>query len=155
MSAFPTGPHVNAAFLCEKVLTEQDGVNSYIRVVDRFVRQVVSPEQPMEIPPMQVSTVLAIVLKPDRALGSFQIAVELEKPSGEKVPGHEFTVNFSGGPNAGVNVHVQLQVALDEAGLWWIDLLGGEGRQLMSRVPMELQDQWIKGQVMPGPSPQP
>ena len=48
---FEQGPYLSAAFFCEKVLVEQDGVKSAIRIVDRVTRTVVHPNPPPEMEP--------------------------------------------------------------------------------------------------------
>jgi hypothetical protein len=40
------GPYIGAAFLCEKILQEKDGVLSAIRIVDRITHSAVGPEAP-------------------------------------------------------------------------------------------------------------
>ena len=40
---FATGPYLEAAFFCEKVLQEIDGTKSAIRIVDRINRQIPGP----------------------------------------------------------------------------------------------------------------
>jgi len=151
MTAFPTGPYINGAFLCERVLTEQDGVNTYVRVVDRFTRGLISPER-VQLGPLPVELTLVLLLKPGEARGAFEIALDIEKPSGERRTAQEFNVNFPGGQAGGVNAHVDLNLQLDQPGLWWIDVLGGPQRRLMTRVSAELIDQWIRSATPPGPT---
>lgn len=42
MGAFG-GPFLSAALLCEKVLVEQDGIKSAIRIIDRVTHAVLGP----------------------------------------------------------------------------------------------------------------
>lgn len=98
MSAFENGPYLTAAFLCEKVLTEGDRVCSYIRVVDKIVTQVVSPERPSDFPPQVVQLVMVIRLLPGQARGSFPLEIVAELPSGQEGPSQALTIPFSGGP---------------------------------------------------------
>lgn len=39
---FATGPYLNAALICEKMLREADGVLSPIRIIDRYTLNVVT-----------------------------------------------------------------------------------------------------------------
>lgn len=142
MTAFDTGPYISAALFCERVLQESDGVASYIRVVDRFVRRVVAvPGTPL--PPQRIEGFVVVVLKPGQARGAFSLGMRLEKPSGEQGPAQMVTVHFSGGPANGVNVHIQTALDLDQEGVYWLDILGGDNQLLMSRVPLELQVQRV------------
>ena len=144
MTAFATGPYICAALLCERVLIEQDGVGSYIRVVDTFIRAI--PKEQFDggaFPPQQVNVTLVLNLKPGEAKGSFMVGLRLEKPSGLQKPIGDLNVHFSGGANSGANVHVGLELELDEEGLWWIDVLGGDDQVLMTRIPAELRIQRV------------
>lgn len=44
------GPYLKAALLCEKVLQEQDGVVTLVRIIDRFVTQVPSGKEVKSVP---------------------------------------------------------------------------------------------------------
>jgi hypothetical protein len=153
MNAFETGPYLNGAFLCERVLTEADGTNTYVRVIDRIARQIVAPERPTAPLPHKVMLILVLLLKHGEGRGPFAVALRIERPSGEQQTIHERTINLGGPAGGGVNFHFGLELDMDQAGLWWIDVLGGETLKLMTRVPLELQDQWMKGGPTPGPSP--
>lgn len=156
MTAYETGPHVNAAFLCERVLTEADGTNTYVRIVDRVSRQMVSPERPEgQWPAMQVRLTYALVLKSGEARGTHKAAVVIRRPPDLEQARQEFDVSLPPQPNAGVNYHFQLDLELDEPGVWWIDFYFGDDQRLLSRTPLELQDLWTQGVPTPGPSPQP
>jgi hypothetical protein len=155
MSVFDSGPYLTAAFCCERVLTEVDGVNSYVRVVDRVARQVIGPEPPQGLPPYAVHLVLVLQLKAGEARGTFPLWLEIERPSGQRGPTQAQTLHFSGGPQNGVNLHVGMNLAFDQQGIWWIDVLGGDQRVLMTRVPLEFQDLWVMGPQVQGPSSPP
>jgi hypothetical protein len=144
MPGFPTGPYVCAALLCERVLIEQDGVSSYIRVVDTFVRAVDKQQVAgAAFPAQMVNVTLVLNLKPGEAKGSFMIGLRLEKPSGLQKPIGDLNVHFAGGANSGANVHAGLELELDEEGLWWIDVLGGDEQVLLTRIPAELRIQRV------------
>lgn len=61
------GPYLAAAFLCEKVLIEQDGVQSAIRIVDRFFQNVTSigGQVPATMPPLAVSLQMLLIRRLD------------------------------------------------------------------------------------------
>lgn len=144
MTAFETGPYLAAAFLCERVLMEQDGVPSFIRVVDVFTRPVVTENPSDPLPPEVVVCTLAVTFKPGDARGSFDVALRIEKPSGEQQEMGAFNVHFDGGPARGANVFVNLELEMDQEGVWWIDVLGGPQQRLMTRIPAELRYQRLR-----------
>jgi len=41
-----TGPYLQAALLCERVMQEKDGVLSVIRIIDRVIHTAMGPETP-------------------------------------------------------------------------------------------------------------
>jgi len=53
------GPYLSGAFLCEKALHEADGVNSFIRMVDRWT--VTGPTEGM--PATAIQATLVVVFK--------------------------------------------------------------------------------------------
>jgi hypothetical protein len=128
--ADPAGPHLTAALICERVLNEQDGVVSAIRVIDRVF--FVTDEDGNPLMPQQPFT-LFISLKAGAARGSFKLAVELEKPSGEQVPMLEAPV-FLEGEDRGVNIVLNAAFEPDTAGLYWFDVFF-EGERL-TRIPL-------------------
>src|SRR5438552_2529043 len=79
---FAGGPYIRVATLCERVLQEQDGVVSLIRVVDRFTQTAAGPSVPAEMPPLTISTTLVVNLSSGQARGSYEIAFRIEHPSG-------------------------------------------------------------------------
>jgi hypothetical protein len=74
------GPFISAALLCEKVLIEQDGVKSVIRIVDRVTRTVIGPNPPETMEPFDYEIALLVRLKSGWARGSYLLRVELVKP---------------------------------------------------------------------------
>jgi hypothetical protein len=152
-----TGPHVTLAAFCERILTEQDGVLSLIRVVDRLTQTASGPEPPEQMPPFLVGALtlkLIVAIKADQAKGRFTIKLVVEDPSGSRVPVNEQDVNLS--PGGGVNLIIEPTLAIQHEGIYWFDvLLGGPNDQqdeLMTRVPLEVQYQRQRGAVPPQPS---
>lgn len=60
---FEGGPYLSAAFLCEKVLTEADGVKSAIRIFDRTTHTIAGPAPPTEMQPFDYEFMLFIRFK--------------------------------------------------------------------------------------------
>lgn len=125
------GPFLNTAMICERVLQEQDGVASAIRIIDRII--FLTDEEGTPIVPQHPFT-LFLNFKSGSARGSFKIAVRMESPSGQQVPVIETTAFFEG-EERGVNLVGQtLFEPSDGAGLYWFDVLF-EGEQL-TRIPL-------------------
>jgi hypothetical protein len=137
----PGGPYVQAALLCEKLLTDADGVQSYIRVIDRVTVGAMGSEPPEEMPTQQLDFILCITFKSGDARGRHTLKIRPEKPSGEQLPAIEIGLNLEG-QERGNNVNVDLRgVPFDLEGLWWFDVLFGDNGTLMTRVPLRLQYQ--------------
>lgn len=138
-----TGPHLILAVLCEKVLHEQDGVLSLIRIVDALTQTASGPEPPEQMPPF-VATDLTMVIsvKADQARGRFGIRVRPEAPSGAQLPAIVQGINLQPGAAKGVNLVMPLQIAIDQEGTYWFDVfLTGPAPQpdrLLTRVPLNI-----------------
>jgi hypothetical protein len=135
------GPHLNAALICERVLAEQDGVLSPIRLIDRAF--FITGEDGAPLNP-QLPFTLMISLKSGSARGSYTIQVRMEKPSTEQVPLLEAPVFFEG-EERGANLIVQTALVPDGPGLYWFDVLFEQQR--ITRIPMRViyQSQPVAG----------
>ncbi|MGC4050626.1 MAG: hypothetical protein QM757_14720 [Paludibaculum sp.] len=144
---FEHGPYVKVASLVETPLVDTDGVLSLIRVVDGFGLMVHGPDAPEQLPAMLFGNnqyglgngiKLVVVLVPGEARGSFQFALRVEKPSGQRMPAIEHTVHLEGGEKA-TNIIVDFGMSVDEGGdgLYWIDCLFTG--KLIARVPLRIQ----------------
>ena len=116
---FADGPHLQAAVLCEKVLVEQDGVKSAIRMFDRHTRTTAGPTPPMEMEPFTMDANLLLRFKSGSARGTYQLQVNLQKPSGESIQPVNGTVHFEGEDDRGTDVVANLVLELDMTGLYW------------------------------------
>jgi hypothetical protein len=133
---FDTGPFVNVAVFCEKVLQEQDGVLSVIRIVDQIGIEAEGPDAPDVLPPGTIQTTLLVCLKAGQARASQKIQVVLESPDGSRKLGPELAVNFSPGPGGGANVIMPTAIEVTSAGLYWADVNVND--RLMARVPLQI-----------------
>jgi hypothetical protein len=146
-----SGPFVQAALICEKMLTSNDGVLSPIRVIDRVTISAGGSEPPAEMPPSQVDFILCIMLKSGDARGRHVLKLRGEKPSGEQLPALEVNLNFEGA-DRGNNVNIDLKgIVFDMEGLWWFDVLFGDNETILTRVPLRLlyQSQRVVGTGQP------
>jgi hypothetical protein len=130
------GPYLSAAFLCEKVLEEKDGVKSAIRIIDRIIHTVVHPFPPEKMEPFDYPVCLYILLKSGDARGPMTLRVTLVKPSGESPPPLEQTVVFEGEEDRGVDIIGNLTINFDQPGIYWFDVELG-GIQL-TRIPLRV-----------------
>ena len=119
---FERGPYLAAAVLCERVLTEQDGVNSLIRIVDRITHTATGPEPPLTLQPFSYPLWLYISFKSGSARGVKDLIIRIQKPSGDSPPAQALPVNFEGEDDRGANLIVQLQLEIDVVGVWWFDI---------------------------------
>jgi hypothetical protein len=142
-----SGPHISAAFLCEKVLKEQDGVPSFIRVVERFTVPKFSlppgVQLPPGMPPPIVQFHLVVMLKAgDLGGGKFAMRLALMKPDGSQASSQSVDVFFNGGDENGVAAILPIAIPSPEEGLHWFDVYFEE--RLLTRIPMRVLFQQIQ-----------
>jgi len=140
------GPFLAAAILCEKVLVEQDGVFSAIRIVDQINHAIVGPDVPDELPTITIDLTALVVLKAGDARGRYAVRLRPEKPSGQRMPPAEFAVRFDAGPNQGSALLLPMRLEVDEEGLYWIDVhfvadRGSGDGELLTRMPLTVSYQ--------------
>ena len=151
-----TGPHVAVAVLCERVITEGDGVLSLIRIVDRVTQSATGPDPPDLMPAFIVDNLqMVLALKSDQARGRHRIKLVIEDPSTTRTPVTENDVNLSPG-NQGINVVIPVKLGLELEGVYWIDVIlsapRGQEDKLMTRVPIEVVYQRQRVPVEPDQS---
>lgn len=132
----PTGPFVGAAFLCEQILTDEGGVVSAIRIVDRITHSLSGPDIPSEMPPIRVPIKGLVLLKDGAARGRHEVVFRIEHPSGVRQEIGQRSVVFEGGGH-GSTIRLELILDLNSEGLYWIDVL--LGTRLLTRIPLEVR----------------
>ena len=147
--AFPQGPFLSAAFLCETVLREASGVTSAIRIVDRINHGVVGPELRTEMAPFEYSLFLYLALKSGSARGPMELIIRLEDPSVTSKPIHTQTINFEGDDERGSNIIAELRLQLSFQGLHWFDVFLDGVR--ITRIPLRVVYLPQIRQAPPGP----
>lgn len=136
------GPYLNAAFICEKVLQERDGVMSAIRIIDRLTHTI--PGANMDVmDPFPYQIALVVTFKSGEALGNYQISIRPTKPDNQKMGPASYTVNFESPPDRGVGICANMQIVFDVPGLWWFDiylteLAGQKTVRRVTRIPMRI-----------------
>lgn len=129
------GPYLQAAVFCERILKEQDGVSSLIRIVDRVTIQAGGPQPPEKMPPTRLSLWAYLAFKSGFAKGSFTISVKAQSPSGKTLPPVLLPL-FLEGDDRGASVAFQLNLDAEEDGLYWFDISIGE--RLVTRMPLRI-----------------
>ncbi len=135
ITVFETGPYLQAALICERVLMEQDGVASIIRVVDRVQIAASGPSPPETMPPFSANLTLMIILKSGRARGPQPVRVTIEQPSGTARDAGLMTA-FLEGEDRGVNLMMQMAIQFTEQGLYWFGIYVTD--KLMTRIPLRI-----------------
>jgi hypothetical protein len=143
------GPYLAGAFLCEKALRETDGVNSYIRVVDRWT--VTGPSEAMA--PTAVQTTLVVIFKSGIHRGAGQLTITPTSPSDQRMASLTIPVLFEGDEDRGIAIHLPMAFAIQEPGLYWFNVsLDG---QSFTEVPLRVVYHRVAPMQPPTPGPPP
>ncbi len=135
------GPYLVAAFFCEKVLREADGVLSFIRVVDRWT--VVGPAETMQ--PTVIQAMLVILMKSGMHRGNSEIRMEPADPSRSPMPALTFPILFEGDDYRGSGMIGPLIIPVREPGVYWFRI--SVDGQFFTQVPLQIVYQRIMGPV--------
>lgn len=133
---FERGPYLSAALLCEKVLVEQDGVKSAVRIIDRLTRTAEGPSPPQQMEPFEYELTLLIKLKSGSARGVYPLQVRLVKPSGESPTPLTQNILFEGEDDRGVDIVGNMKIRFDQTGVYWFQIYFGEVR--LTQVPFRV-----------------
>jgi hypothetical protein len=129
------------AVLCEKVLQEQGGVLSVIRLIDTLTQSASGPEPPKQMPPFMADLTMVVVLRADQARGRFGIKIRPEAPSGEQLPSFEQTIQLTGGP-WGASIVAPMAFPIGQEGVFWFDVFltgpSDQPERLLTRMPLEV-----------------
>jgi hypothetical protein len=132
-------PLVNAAFACENVLAEVDGVNYAIRIVDTYRVQAFAADGKTElsIPEGHAIPIAAlIVLKSGDFKGEGELSVVVCTPDGKRTPIPEkWKMIFTGGEH-GNNLVMRFHFAAKHVGLTWVEVLWND--EALTRFPIKL-----------------
>lgn len=130
-------PEIAAAFLCERILTEKDDVQTFVRVVDTLIGRYPAGSIPAgSKPPVKFQVWLAVSLKSGEAKGKYTLRFRMHDPSGTtKDMGEVIPVALGGGEH-GANVNILLTLTLVE-GLFLIDVI--LDNEVVTRVPFRVR----------------
>ena len=132
------GPFLLAAFICEKVLIEADGVMSAIRIIDRT--NVVPPPglAPSEMPPVDLNHTLFVNFKAGQARGRSSVKLVLRSPLGLKLTEATTPVLWEG-EDRGVNLVIPLRLRVEQEGLYWFEVHLED--KLVTKIPFRVMYQ--------------
>ncbi|MBI4319043.1 MAG: hypothetical protein HY675_11185 [Chloroflexi bacterium] len=144
-----TGPYLQVAVLCEKVLQEASGVLSLIRIIDRITHTSMGPGVLEEMPVVPINVFAVVSLKSGSARGRHTLTLRPEDPSGMKLPEVSQSILFEG-EDRGVNFVANIALQAKYEGLYWFDvLLDG---QVWTRMPLRVMYQQVSlGTPPPAP----
>jgi hypothetical protein len=137
-----TGPFVGVAVFCEKVIQEQNGPMTLVRITDTINQSVVGPDTPREMQPFMANITLVVMLKSGQAKGSFGLMLRPEAPGGFQMPPFEQTIHLQGEAWGGAIVMPML-FPVTSPGVYWFDVLlvdpnSDDSEQLLTRIPLEV-----------------
>ena len=142
-----TGPFLKTAVFCDSVIEGKDGVLSIIRIVDRLSVTAAGAEAPADMPAMDHTLTLVLMLISGTARGSSDVGVSVEQPGGLRRQVWNATVLMEGN-DRGANIVAQINMKFESEGLYWFHVqLDGEH---LTSLPFRM----IYQRVVPGrPSP--
>ena len=133
---FDKGPYLSAALLCERLLLEQDGVASAIRIIDRVTRTAVGTSPPEKMDPFEYDLTLVTILKAGWAQGAHAFRVALVSPLGESRNVVQQTAFFEGGEDRGVNIVGRMRIRFDLEGIYWFEVFLED--KPLTRIPLRI-----------------
>ena len=130
------GPFLQAALICERILTEADGTVSAIRIIDRFFITP-NPGQPpaATMPAVVMSHTLFVTFKSGAVHGRLTAKLVFRGPSGLKLQEVSIPVLLEG-DERGANLIIPYQIQVEEEGLYWFDVYLDD--KLMTKVPFRV-----------------
>jgi len=129
---------LHVATFCEKVLNEADGVNSLIRMIDRFNVQGITEE----MQPVLLQFTAYISFKSGFLRGKHKVSIRPKSPKGEDMPSMDIPVLFEGDDDRGPALNIPIGWTAQEEGLYWWDLYLNE--ELITRMPLRVNYQQVR-----------
>jgi len=136
-------PYLHIATFCEKILHEADGVNSIIRMIDRFNVQGITDE----MQPMPLQFMVYISFKSGFMRGKQKVSLRPKSPKGEELPSMDIPVLFEGDDDRGPAIQIPVNWIATEEGLFWWDLYVND--VLVTRMPLRVAYQQVR-MAIPG-----
>lgn len=124
-------PLLQAATICERVITEKDGVITLIRIIDSIT---VSSDKD-ELPPGTLVVTTAVIFKSGEALGKRNITLIARDPDSNEICRLKAVMELEGGEKGGI-VSAEIPLAIKMTGLYFIDVLLGS--ELVTKMPLRI-----------------
>lgn len=121
--SFGTGPFLKAACFCESVIEGKDGVFTLVRVVDTLTQTAQGPVVPDEMPPLQHSLKMVIMIFAGMARGRHTLRIEPEAPSGLRDPNRTFSVTLHLEPSRTANLLADFGFIFESEGTYLFHVL--------------------------------
>ncbi len=136
-NVFQDGPYLVTAIICEKVLQEQDGVKSAIRIVDRITHSVAGPDVPEKMPTVGINFQLLIKMKSGKSPGKHHIKVTLVDPRKKELGSVTQTINMEQGESRGMDILLPINMKIEQEGVFWFEIWCDDF--LMTKTPLEIR----------------
>jgi len=146
--SIPQGPYLQMAVICERVLREEDGVLSVIRIIDRLTHTIVAREMPDPLPPVEYTIWFALAFKSGAARGRHSLKIVQEEPSGLRRDLFEQSIMLEG-QERGANFVAEVRTKFEQEGLYWFDVFLSD--QFMTRMPFKLEYNLVRQAGPPSP----
>jgi hypothetical protein len=156
-AAKATGPYLASALFCDNVIQGADHSLSAIRIIDQITITLPADapkDMPSEEKRLPVSVWALIVLKTGLAKKlNRKVRLVMHSPSGKSQTVGEHDVNLSSEPQGGANIRINVNIAIKEGGLFWLDVLLDDA--VVTRMPLAIsvQRQQPKQPTSPPPPP--
>jgi len=129
-------PLVYVAAFCERVLQEQDGTISLIRIIDRVTAALPEGVLPGQVNSLQVNVNAMLGFKSGPVMGTHDVGLRIRNPQGEiQETKSSVPMNFLGG-HQGINLVFSLGFEARLPGVHWIDVLLGD--YVITSMPLEV-----------------
>jgi len=99
------------------------------------------------MPPATWRANLVLILKAGRARGRYELEVIPEQPDGSSMPPMRMSVNFEGEDDRGIQIVSQVNITLNQEGLYWFNVMLAEAP--LTRLPLRVVYTRISGGQVP------
>lgn len=133
---FQDGPYLLAAFLCERVIEEKDGVKSIVRITDRITITAAGDNVPAQMQSFVCQTNMFISFKPGLRPAKYELKIDLVKPSGERAGGPAISLDLNRPPATGNDAIVKIGLQIEQEGVYWFEIYLNS--MLVTKVPLQV-----------------
>lgn len=133
----PSGPFVQVACFCEKVIQDTTGVFSLIRIIDTIEHSTSGPNPPEKMPPFNFRMYMVLMLKSGDALGRWNLKIEPHLPTGETKQPFTFTTHFEG-EEKGHNIILDFTFTAEYEGIYWFKVYLDDN-DLLTALPLRVK----------------